>query len=45
VAGNVAAVQAQVISSAAAGVTAGAAINMDLVAAGARRAVAAMRAR
>lgn len=45
VAGNAAAVQAQVVSSAAAGVMAGAAINMDLVAADARRAVAARRAR
>ena len=45
VAGNAAAVQAQVISSAAAGVMAGAAINMDLVAADASRAVAAGRAR
>lgn len=41
VAGNVASVQAQVIGSAAAGLTAGAAINADLVAEHARTAVAA----
>jgi thioredoxin reductase len=39
VAGNVGAVQAQVITSAAAGLAAGAAINADLVAAGASRAM------
>jgi hypothetical protein len=43
VAGNVAAVQAQVITSAASGLTAGAAINADLVASDARRAVQASR--
>ena len=43
VAGNVAALQAQVISSAAAGLTAGAAINVDLVAEDTRAAVAAAR--
>ena len=43
VAGNVAALQAQVISSAAAGLTAGAAINADLVAEDTRAAVAAAR--
>jgi thioredoxin reductase len=42
VAGNLAAVQAQVISSAASGLMAGAAINADLVASDARRAVKAM---
>lgn len=44
VAGNLAAVQAQVISSAASGLTAGAAINADLVASDARRAVEASQA-
>ena len=43
VAGNVTALQAQVISSAAAGLNAGAAINADLVAEDARAAVAAAR--
>jgi thioredoxin reductase (NADPH) len=43
VAGNVAALQAQVIGSAAAGLNAGAAINADLVAEDARAAVAAAR--
>jgi thioredoxin reductase len=41
VAGNLASIQAQVISSAAAGLTAGAAINADLAAEDARRAVSA----
>jgi thioredoxin reductase (NADPH) len=40
VAGNVTDPQAQVITSAAAGLTAGAAINMDLIAEDARHAVA-----
>ena len=44
VAGNVAEMRAQVVSSAAAGLNAGAAINADLVAEDARRAVAARRA-
>jgi thioredoxin reductase len=42
VAGNLAAIQAQVITSAAAGLTAGAAINADLAAEDARRAAIAM---
>jgi thioredoxin reductase len=45
VAGNVASIQAQVISSAAAGLTAGAAINADLAAKDATRAVAAATSR
>jgi thioredoxin reductase len=45
VAGNVASIQAQVISSAAAGLTAGAAINADLAAEDATRAVAAATSR
>jgi thioredoxin reductase len=45
VAGNVADLRAQVISSAAAGLNAGAAINADLVAEEARRAVTAHRER
>jgi len=44
VAGNVADPQAQVMTSAAAGLMAGAAINMDLVAEDARKAVSALRA-
>jgi thioredoxin reductase len=43
VAGNLAAIQAQVITAAAAGLTAGAAINADLAAEDARRAVSAHR--
>jgi thioredoxin reductase len=43
VAGNIANIQAQVITSAAAGLTAGAAINADLVAEDVRRAVSAAR--
>jgi thioredoxin reductase len=44
VAGNLAAIQAQVITSAAAGLTAGAAINADLAAEDAKRALALCRA-